>query len=171
MEEVIMQCINCGSKTLQKIEVERYEYVESGLCGVFLKGVTVHVCKKCGEEELAIPAIERLHTAIASALASKPQRLQPTEVRFLRKHLGLSGRDFAALLRVTPETVSRWENPKRESEYIGETSELLLRTLIMSHQKPITDYNDFGAWGKAARASLRAVFRRTKDAWASERAA
>jgi putative transcriptional regulator len=171
MEEVTMQCINCGSKTLHKKEVERYEYVESGLRGVYLKGVTVHVCKKCGEEELAIPAIEGLHQAIANALASKPQRLQPIEVRFLRKHLGLSGRDFAALLRVTPETVSRWENPKRESEHIGETSELLLRTLIISHQKPITDYKDVTAWGKAARASFRAVFRRTKDAWANERAA
>jgi hypothetical protein len=37
--------------------------------------------------------------------------------------------------------------------------------------KPITDYKDVTAWGKAARASFRAVFRRTKDAWANERAA
>jgi DNA-binding transcriptional regulator YiaG len=91
---------------------------------------------------VASPAVEALHQSIASALASKAQRLQPSEVRFLRKHLGLSGRDFASLLRVTPGTVSRWENPKRESGHIGETSELLLRTLILSHQKSISSYED-----------------------------
>ena len=166
-----MQCISCGSKAMFKKAVEKYEYVESGLRGVFLQGATIHVCSACGEEEVAIPAIEALHQSIASALASKAQRLQPSEVRFLRKHLGLSGRDFASLLRVTPETVSRWENPKRESEHIGETSELLLRTLIMSHQKPISSYEDLSQWGKKARASLRAVFRRTRNAWTSEKAA
>jgi putative zinc finger/helix-turn-helix YgiT family protein len=154
-----------------KKAVDRYEYVESGLRGVILKGVGIHVCKSCGEEEVTIPAIEALHQTIANTLASKGQRLQPSEVRFLRKYLGLSGRDFASLLRVTPETVSRWENPKRESEHIGETSELLLRTLVVSHQKPISNYEDLSHWGKKARASLRAVFRCSRNTWTSDKAA
>ena len=80
-------------------------------------------------------------------------------------------RPYGSVLRVTPETVSRWEGTKRESEHIGETSELLLRTLIMSHQKPISSYEDLSQWGKKARASLRAVFRRTRNTWTSEKAA
>ena len=74
-------------------------------------------------------------------------------------------------MRVTPETVSRWEKPKRESEHIGATSELLLRTLIMSHIKPIVDYAELAEWGRKARASLRAVFRHTHDSWKGTRAA
>jgi putative zinc finger/helix-turn-helix YgiT family protein len=166
-----MQCVSCGMKSMHKRQLSSYEYLESGLRGVFLQGVTLHECKNCGEEEVSIPAIEALHCAIANALASKDQRLQPSEVRFLRKYLGLSGRDFASLLRVTPETVSRWENPKRESEHIGETSELLLRTLIVSQQKPISNYEDLGHWGTKARASLKVHFRCSKNAWRSAKAA
>ena len=166
-----MMCVNCGSDRMNEKPVERYEYTECGLRGIALQGVTVHVCEACGEEEVSIPALQGLHELIALTLAQKTQRLQPDEVRFLRKHLGLSGRDFAALLRVTPETVSRWEKPKRESEHIGATSELLLRTLIMSHTKPIADYAEVAEWGKTTRASLRAVFRRTHDSWEGSRAA
>jgi len=65
---------------------------------VILVGVPVARCGRCGETEVGIPGIEALHRAIAGALIAKPARLAPEEVRFLRKHLGLSSADFAALL-------------------------------------------------------------------------
>jgi len=38
----------------------------------------------------------------------------------------------------------------------------------MIHQKPIADYNDIASLCNKARRFLRAVFRRTKKAWANE---
>jgi putative zinc finger/helix-turn-helix YgiT family protein len=115
---------------------ENYHYEESGLPGVWLAGVRVSQCPGCGETAVSIPAVEQLHLAIASVLVSKPQRLAPPEIRFLRKYLGLSGVDFAAHMGVTPESVSRWENGAME---MSTTAERLLRHLV-ARQAPLDDY-------------------------------
>jgi DNA-binding transcriptional regulator YiaG len=65
-----------------------------------------------------------LNEVLAKAIAKKPHRLTPGEIRFLRKYLGWSGKDFAQFMGVTPETVSRWENGAGR---IGETAERFLR--------------------------------------------
>jgi DNA-binding transcriptional regulator YiaG len=71
------------------------------------------------------------------AVIHKPARLSGAEVKFLRKHLGWSGADFAAHVGVDPTTVSAWENERKP---FGTSSDRLLR-LMVARQAPVEDYS------------------------------
>jgi putative zinc finger/helix-turn-helix YgiT family protein len=120
-------------------KIDRYHYVECGLSNIYLAGVTAAVCK-CGEEEVLIPQVEQLHRLIAGDVASREPRLLPEEIRFLRVYLGMSGKTFAAVMSVSPEAVSRWENGRTK---MGLISEKLLRLLVISKAGPFDDYGQF----------------------------
>ena len=129
-----MKCIECGAQ--MDMRRENYRYDSCGLPGITVRDVEVSRCPECGELEVAIPNIEGLHRVIAQSVAKKHDRLTFLEVRFLRKGLGLSGVDFASLMGVTAETVSRWE---QGSHPIGATAERLLRWLVLTRE-PVSDY-------------------------------
>src|SRR5437879_11660470 len=105
-----LECSECGGS--MKRARENYRYAESGLPNVILLGVEVSRCPTCGRVEVSIPRMAALHEGLARAISRKETRLAPEEVRFLRKHLGWSGTDFAGVMGVAPETVSRWETGK-----------------------------------------------------------
>jgi DNA-binding transcriptional regulator YiaG len=69
---------------------------------------------------------EVLHRAIAEILIGKTARLAGSEIRFLRRCLGLSETDLARRLGVTIETVSRWEHG---SSGMRVSAERLLRVI------------------------------------------
>ncbi len=75
-----------------------------------------------------IKNIEEVHKVIALNLVRKSGPLDGSEVRFLRKEMGLNAKKFAALLGVDPVSVSRWENQKAE---IGITNDKLIRMLLI----------------------------------------
>jgi len=127
-------CTVCGGT--MKTKRENFRYDSSGLASVTLHGVEVSRCPKCGEIEVAIPAIEQLHRAIAGALIRKRARLAPPEIKFLRKSLGWSSTDFAQRMGTTPETVSRWEHGKMP---MAPPAERLLR-LMVATEAPVADY-------------------------------
>ena len=56
-----------------------------------------------------------------------PVKLAPEEVKFMRKAMGMTGRDLAAALNTDPATVSRWETGGQTP---GEFVERLLRHLV-----------------------------------------
>lgn len=128
-----MKC-DCGAT--MKSTRENYSYAACGLPHITLEGVEVRRCAACGEHEVVIPKLEQLHQAIANAVISKKDRLAAVEVRFLRKHLGWSGADFARHMGVKPETVSRWENGR---EPIGPVADRLLRLMVVT-KAPKRDY-------------------------------
>ena len=130
------KCRNCG-KDAMTARAETYLYAESGLPNVVLVGVDVRRCPKCGAFEVLIPRVAELHRVIAKAVIHKPARLAGAEVRFLRKHLGWSGADFAAHMGVDPTTVSAWENERKP---FGTSSDRLLR-LMVARQAPVEDYS------------------------------
>ncbi len=130
-----MRCVVCG--TAMKTRRENFKYDACGLPYVTLAGVDVSRCPKCGEFEVAIPRIEELHRVIATAVARRRGRLEPVEVRYLRKWLGWSGTDFAAHMGVSAETVSRWEGG---SQRIGSTADRLLRLMALSRE-PAREYS------------------------------
>jgi putative zinc finger/helix-turn-helix YgiT family protein len=134
MEEQIMKCLQCGGDMTSG--PEDVEYGDSGLPNVTLLGVGVSRCSVCGEFEVEIPRIEELHRAIALAVASTRARLSGIEVKFLRKYLGYSSKDFASTIGVSQETVSRWENDK---ETIGPLADRLLRLMVF-RQRPLDEY-------------------------------
>jgi|SRR5450759_563027 len=129
-----MKCIECGAQ--MDMRRENYRYDGCGLPGITLRDVEVSRCPECGEVEVAIPNIEGLHRVIAQSVARKHDRFTASEVRFLRKWLGLSGVDFASLMGVASETVSRWEQGNNP---IGGTAERLLRWLVLTRE-PVSDY-------------------------------
>ena len=131
------KCPKCRADAMNA-EHGPFRYVAGGLPNVILRGVEVRRCASCGAETLSIPKIGQLHRAIAVALATKPSRLSPLEARFLRKYLGHSTVDLAAIMGVAPATITRWESVK-SAQPIGSTSERLLR-LMAVRDRPVEEY-------------------------------
>ena len=120
-------CVKCGHRRRLRLKQAEYRYDAVGLPGITLHDIVVTRCPRCGDGAIALPAIERLHQAIARAVIAKRQRLTPAEIRFLRKQLGLSGIDLAIHMGTTPESVSRWENGRTS---MSVTADRLLRLMV-----------------------------------------
>lgn len=162
-----MKCENCGAQ--MKSGKENYRYTECGLDSVTLMNVEVRRCSECGEYEVDIPRMEQLHRLIAQEVAAKGPRLTPQEIRFLRKYLGFSGVDFAATLDVTPETVSRWENGKKQMSPVAERA---LRLMVFVRE-PIAEYplERLAEVARGEAAPLRMRLRDSRSQWKAEAAA
>ncbi|HHB75609.1 MAG TPA: helix-turn-helix domain-containing protein [Desulfobulbus sp.] len=122
-------CYSCGAK-ITSIKNQPYPFTESGL-NVVLYGVTQYECPVCKETYAAIPNVSKLHRVIGTHICRERKALlTPEEIKFLRKDLHLKAKDLAMIMGVTPATVSRWENGKKE---IGEAHDRLLRSLYMMY--------------------------------------
>ena len=129
-----MTCLQCGGEMVSSRE--DIEYGDSGIPDVTLLDIVVDRCSECGASELVIPRIEELHRTIAFAVVLHKAKLGGIEVRFLRKYLGYSSKNFAETVGVTPETVSRWEHDK---ETISVPIDHLIRLMVL-RQAPIDAY-------------------------------
>ena len=106
-----------------------YHYTESGLTNVWLaNGYTLRKTKY--GDGVSIHDSDGLHRALARALSNKP-RLTGTEVRFLRKEMGLSQRGLGELLGVTDQAVALWERKGR----LPKTADRLLRLIYVEHDR------------------------------------
>lgn len=135
------KCTMCGHTMTTKRENVPYR----SLPGTVLVGVEVSRCAKCGEYEVAIPAINELNRMLAGAVIRKSGRLGGGEIRFLRSYLGYSATDFAEIIGSDKSTVSHWETGKTS---IGHHADLLLRSLVMLGKKvesyPIATFKTIG---------------------------
>ena len=131
-----MKCVHCGSVT--KSTRSAHRYTESGLSNVTLLNVELRNCSACGEREVVISRIEELHRLIARTLATSKARLNQEQIRYLRKWIGWSSADFALMMGVRPETVSRWEG-NGAGYQMPPTAERLLRMMV-ANQEPVTKY-------------------------------
>jgi putative zinc finger/helix-turn-helix YgiT family protein len=122
---MIIKCSVCGSAT-KVLRGQRYHYKECGLDNVYLDNIEVRVCEKCKTVTPRIPRILEMHSTIARAIALQPYPLSGADIRFLRKHLGLKAKEWAALLRTNHTTLSRWEN---DDQKLGPQSDSLVRLL------------------------------------------
>lgn len=121
----IHECTNCGEPVTPARR--NYRYAESGLSNVILQGIQVADCPKCGTSDVIIPRIAKIHRAIAHALANSPARLTGEQLRFLRKHLGLSGEQLGGYLHTDKTKISKWENGE---DRIGPPTDRLVRLLV-----------------------------------------
>jgi transcriptional regulator with XRE-family HTH domain len=103
--------------------------LESGLDNVMLRGVELLKCEKCGSVTPVLSKINQLMSVIASALVLKPSGLTGREIRFLRKHMGLTGERFGRKLGLTKEHVSRIENEKHPA---GQQTDRLVRFVAIA---------------------------------------
>jgi transcriptional regulator with XRE-family HTH domain len=122
-----MRCDSCRKTLIARVTTLKspYHYRISGLENVYLAGITVYLCGKCGCESPVVPRIQELHGLIARELTRKRSRLSGRELRFLRTNAGFPARQFAALLGITPEHLSRIENGK--TGQLGKTADKLAR--------------------------------------------
>ena len=131
-----MKCSECGGQVeVNPNAVRRYDI--GGLPHVELSGIEVSRCPNCGVEDVTIPRIEELHRLLAGIFIRKDTILAPSEIRFLRKFVGLSTADFAQYMGKTRETVSRWETGKTP---MGPSADRLLRLLVVT-KAPVQDYS------------------------------
>lgn len=112
-------CTNCGEQILS--EHRNYQYTESGVPNVILQGVTVADCPKCGNSDVSIPSVAKVHRTIARAIANSPARLTGPQVRFLRKHLGLNGDELGRYRHTDKTKVSKWET---EEDGVGRATDI-----------------------------------------------
>src|SRR5665811_1397839 len=128
MSEIV--CPNCNKS--QETFRSDYNYLESGLDNVTICDIEMIKCS-CGEESALIPRILAVHEAIANCLLEKETQLTGKEIRFLRKEMGLKGRDFENLVSVDNATLSRWENGKTNPSV---KADRLIRVLYAIKMKP-----------------------------------
>jgi putative zinc finger/helix-turn-helix YgiT family protein len=159
-----MECDRCGGAMV--VTFEDRPYTECGLSNVIILGAEVRRCA-CGEEEFVLPRIAELHRGIARCLVDKKARLIGEEIRFLRKVLGWSGTDFAKHIKVTPETVSRWENGR---DPIGPTADVALRMFVVTmapvENYPVDDFADISSTKTPQPTQVRVPARRQQEACA-----
>lgn len=165
-----MKCLSCGGAMVA--HKERYNYRESGLDYVTIEDATVYRCPNCGDTMLDMGHFEDLHRAIAEKLAQPEYPLRGPEIRFIREYLGLSGKEFAVLLGVRAEMVSKWENDKASP---GSVSERLIR-LIATKKRLLPELHKlaqhYAKPKKNARRHLRAsVAGKVSAEWETKQAA
>jgi transcriptional regulator with XRE-family HTH domain len=117
--------------------LERYEENSLGLPYpvTLLNGVEEEIDIETGERiGISIPHLEDLIATVAIARILHPVQLDGLEVRFIRRVLGRSAKDFAVALGMAPETYSRWENGKQT---VGEWADKQVRlaTLVILREK------------------------------------
>ncbi len=138
---------------------QSYHYTECGLKNIWLDGVYLDK-----EGDPVIPHLTQLHEVIAKGVALQKNRLSGNEIRFLRTHIGLSGADFARkIVKVSPETVSRWEHDKQVMDV---STELLLRMLVLKKIR-FNDYefDDLAELKKEKRSRFEAKFSPRSKKW------
>ncbi|MCA3078624.1 MAG: transcriptional regulator [Rhodocyclaceae bacterium] len=85
-----------------------YHYQECGLRNVWLvNGYDMHTTPY--GDGVSIHDIEGLHRAIARGLVNKAAKLTGSELRLLRKEMGLSQAKLALILGNEDQTVALWE--------------------------------------------------------------
>lgn len=126
-----------------------YHFVGSGLDNVYLVGVTYYVCPDCQLQSAEIPALKNLFDALARTIVEKQSALTGPELRFLRKHLRKKAIDFAPLVGITPQHLSKLEN---SDDSIDSSLDKLIRLSFagLSGDKQIRNAigieNDFERW-------------------------
>ncbi len=104
-----------------------YHYTDCGLDNIFLlNGFEVE--QYDGEEYVSITNIDGLWKAIGLQICLNEKTLSPKEAKFLRKQMGKTQAELAAQLRISDQTVARWE--KAECSIDG-PADLALRVLFL----------------------------------------
>ena len=119
------KCQKCGKAIDESIG--NYRYKESGLDNIYLENIPVYECE-CGVSYALIFRVARLNELIARTLLEKSSLLNGKEVRFLRKNLYLSSKDFSEALSVGKDTFSKWENSRQQH---SEKNDRLIRATYM----------------------------------------
>ena len=124
---VTYSCTNCGADAT--VVRGDYDFRESGLDYVVLNNIALITCSTCGNQDPIIRNPKKLMGKLVIAVASKPERLEGQDVRFIRKQLVMTQEAFAKLIHVDKTTVSKWEN---NADQVGLPNDLLIRSFAIT---------------------------------------
>jgi DNA-binding transcriptional regulator YiaG len=144
---------------------EPLPYTWSGLEDIYLCSGYDRIPVDDGTEDIVIHDMDGLHRAIGHYLVTEKKTLGGKEVRFLRRQMDLTQADLGDLLRVTDQSVARWE--KGENSFKG-PADLLLRAVYLAHLSEKVDVRELAKELRAidSPVSHHAIFsRRQKDGW------
>lgn len=105
----------------------------------FTTSFPAQVCDACGETYFDDTTVANFDLAVAARLADAGVT-KAEALKFMRKVTGLQGKEFAQLLHVRPETVSRWEQAKRP---IDRATYAIVRQLISEKMRGSTGMADY----------------------------
>ena len=114
---------------------ERYHYTECGLEDVFLLNGFEWNTSPRGRT-IAIKDIDALNRAIGEHLSRRKKDLNGKEMRFLRREMLMSQATLAHLLKVSEQTIHRWETGKSA---FPKAAEALIRRLYLEHGSTETE--------------------------------
>ena len=125
----MMNCTKCGAELREsKSSTDApYRFKGSGLSNVFLVGITLRTCPDGHGSVAVIPRMAGLLDLLAHILLEKPEGLVGEELRYLRKHVGLSGVEFATRVQIDASTLSRIEN---DQQPMGKSTDMLARAVV-----------------------------------------
>jgi putative zinc finger/helix-turn-helix YgiT family protein len=155
-------CPACGNKRLHERRRAERPFKLAGIFNIILHDVTVINCPGCSRSEPVVPDADGLARAVARAIVGKRQRLSSSEIRFLRKQLGLSGIDLAMHLGTTPESVSRWEHGRTP---MGTTADRLLRLMVVVAEGTVYPLNSLRTMALDGPRTTLIHVRRHDDRW------
>lgn len=82
-----------------------------------------------GSVSVSIPDFEGFLASLGIVRAMVANKLLGSEIRFLRKVIGLKSKEFAGEIGVDPATISRWENG---NQLPSEDKERILRIIVIA---------------------------------------
>lgn len=133
---MLESCPSCGIGKLQRRSVDRTRHVAGH---AFTASLPARVCASCGEAYFADATVTSFDLVVAATLAEAGVAAAEA-LKFMRKVTGLNGKEFADLLEVRPETVSRWEKDKRP---VDRATYAVIRQLIFDRIHGNTDTADY----------------------------
>lgn len=129
-----MRCFECNTEMRTKNETIKWE---CGLPDVYLVDVEVRRCPHCGSHEEVVPNTDGLHDYLVTKLIVDAP-LDKDRIRFLRKYLGWSQKDFSTRIGVAVSTISRWESG---GQPMNKWAQMILKMHALVGHK-IEDYSD-----------------------------
>ena len=114
-----MKCRECGQDYMES--TGDYHFKSSGLDNAYIQDANLINCG-CGVG-LKIRGMGSVLDELGNAVINKPGPLNGQDIRYLRKNVGLSAREFARMLEVNHTTLSKWENGRAP----GRPNDLLIR--------------------------------------------
>ncbi|HSY20520.1 MAG TPA: helix-turn-helix domain-containing protein [Polyangiaceae bacterium] len=119
-----MKCNRCGKNTVEAATL-RHEISVGG--AKFVGKLDGQRCASCKETEISLDVLTQFEHAVARSLAEHGP-VSGATLRYMRKSVPLSAVELASLLRVAPETISRWETGERA---VDRAAWLVVRALVL----------------------------------------
>jgi DNA-binding transcriptional regulator YiaG len=118
---------------------EPLHYTACGLDDVYLvNGFTREFVD--GEEYLTIADLDGLWKAIGLHVVNTKKVLGAKDIKFLRDQMDMTQAELGSLLRVSDQTVARWE--KGETKFVPGPADFMLRILFLSSPAAQPQGND-----------------------------